>query len=67
MANCRDYCDVKREDPEPGICTRKFAFYMLSKDGTTKFGTGALCILACCVLHAGSIPRLKITSINQTS
>jgi hypothetical protein len=38
MTSCRNYCDVKRGDPGPGICTRTTAFYVLSKDETTNFG-----------------------------
>jgi len=54
MTSCRNYCDVKRGDPEPEICTRTFVFCMLSKDETTNFGTGALCVLSVSVLHLGS-------------
>jgi hypothetical protein len=65
MACCRNYCDVKRGNLEAGICTRTFAFCILSKDETTNVGTGALFVLAGSVLHVGSTPRLKIMSLNQ--
>jgi len=65
MSCCRNYCDVTRGNPQAGICTRTFAFCMLSKDETTIFGTGALYVLAGSVLHVGSTPRLKIMSRNQ--
>jgi len=65
MSCCPNYCDVKRGSLEAEICTRTFAFCMLSKDETTIFGTGALYVLAGSVLHVGSTPRPKIMSVNQ--
>lgn len=41
------------------FCTRAFARYMLTKDETTKYGTGALSDLVGPTLHATTITQLK--------
>jgi hypothetical protein len=44
---------------------------MLTKNGTTNIGTGALCVLVVPMLHVASITQLKIMSMtivfNQTT
>jgi hypothetical protein len=42
------------------FCTRSFAFYMLNKDETTKYGTGALYVMVGPVLYAAAITQLQI-------
>jgi hypothetical protein len=44
------------------FCTRTFAFYMLTKNGTTNIGTGARHVLVG-PMHAATIIQLKIKSM----
>jgi hypothetical protein len=71
MASFRNYGDGEYVETQAGICTRKFAFYRLTKDETTNFGERTLYVHFGRTLLSGVVILLSVTFVttlvNQTS